>query len=380
MRSHNKKSSNFRLSLLAITIPLLAACNNKDEVHPTSRGPLPVSVNVAKSVSVPKALEVVAQAEGSREIEVRARVGGILEDQKYRDGQHVNQGDILYILDKQPLSIAVDKARASAMEATAKAKQAIREESRLSKLYAGKAISQKEYEASISEREMAQAAQVASKASLREAELNLSYATVRAPINGVVGKTEKSVGSLITVGSDSLLAKMVQIDPVWVNFSLSLQDVRKLGLDKQGSEVVDSVEAILPDGSVYEIKGKINFMDSKVDTNLSTIQLRAEFSNPNGKILPGQFIRVRLGAGAYEQAYLIPQAAVLQSENGRFVYTVSKDNHVAVTPVEAGPWQGTDWVITGGLKEGDQIVIDNLIKLRPGAEIAPRTPAGEVTE
>lgn len=380
MRSHNKKSSNFRLSLLAITIPFLAACNNKEEVHQPSRGPLPVSVNVAKSVSVPKALEVVAQAEGSREIEVRARVGGILEDQKYRDGQHVNQGDILYVLDKQPLSIAVDKARGSAMEATARAKQAIREESRLAKLYAGKAISQKEYEASISEREMAQAAQVSSKASLREAELNLSYATVRAPINGVVGKTEKSVGSLITVGSDSLLAKMVQIDPVWVNFSLSLQDVRTLGLDKQGSDVVDSVEAILPDGSVYEIKGKINFMDSKVDTNLSTVQLRAEFNNPNGKILPGQFIRVRLGAGAYEKAYLIPQAAVLQSETGRFVYTVSKDNHVAVTPVEAGPWQGTDWVITGGLKEGDQIVIDNLIKLRPGAEIAPKTPAGEVTE
>jgi membrane fusion protein (multidrug efflux system) len=375
MSINNKKKikNRFALSILAMTIPLIGACN-RDEVKPAAHGPLPVTTSVAKPVSVPKSIEVVAQAEGSKEVEVRARVGGILEDQRYRDGQHVKQGDVLYVLDKEPLIIEVDRARANAMEKVARSKQAIREENRLQTLYAGKAISQREYETAVSEREMAQASQAAAKTELKQAELNLSYATVKAPITGVVSKAERSIGSLITTGSDSLLTKMVQVDPVWVNFSLSMPEYQQLGLDKKGSAAIDSVEAVLPDGSLYPIKGDINFMDSKVDSTLSTIQMRAEFKNPEGKIFPGQFIRIKLGAGAYENAYLVPQSAVMQSEQGRFVYTVSKDNQASMTPVQAGPWSGSNWVITGGLTDGDQVVVDNLIKLHPGAQVALKQP------
>ncbi|MEG0870066.1 MAG: efflux RND transporter periplasmic adaptor subunit [Hafnia sp.] len=377
-KNNNKLIRTFQLSVLAMSIPLLAACNK--ETPKTQNHPLPVSTSIAKSVAVPKNIEVVAQAEGAKEVEVRARVGGILEDQKYVDGQKVNQGDILYILDKEPLQIDVDRSRAKAMEAVARTKQAMREESRLAKLYAGQAISQREYENTVSEREMAQAAQVAAKTDLKQAELNLSYATVRAPISGVVSRSEKSIGSLVTAGSDSLLTKMVQIDPIWVNFSLSVEEYKRLGLDKGGVSSIENVEAILPDGSVFTGKGKINFMDSKVDKNLSTIQLRAEFSNPQGTILPGQFVRIKLDAGNYDNAYLVPQSAVLQSDKGRFVYTVSSDNHVSITPVETGPWSGINWVITDGLKDGDQIIVDNLIKLSPGAEITLKKPDSGVTK
>lgn len=371
MKESRKIIRTFKLSLIALSVPFIAACSENDKSAVT-HGPLPVSASEVKSTYVPKNIEIVGQAEGSKEIEIHARIGGILEEQRHMDGQPVKKGDILYVLDKEPLVIDVEKARAKAMEAVARTRQAMREESRLATLYAGKAISQRDYEAAVSEREMAQAAQVAAKADLKESELKLSYATVKAPISGIVGKAEKSVGSLITVGSTSLLTTMVQVDPVWVNFSLSLEDFGKLGLDKSGISAVTNVTAIMPDGAIYPTSGIINFMDSKVNYELNTIQMRAEFKNPDGAIRPGQFIRVKLDAGNYENAFLVPQSAVMQSENGRFVYTI-KDNRVTATPVKTGSWSGEDWVITDGLKDGDNVIVDNLIKVSPGSEVSIKT-------
>ena len=374
MNESNKIIRTFKLSLIALSVPFIAACS-ENEKSAVSHGPLPVSASEAKSTFVPKNIEIVGQAEGSKEIEIHARIGGILEEQRHMDGQPVKKGDILYLLDKEPLVIDVEKARARAMEAVARTKQAMREEARLATLYAGKAISQRDYEAAVSEREMAQAAQVAAKADLKESELKLSYATVKAPISGVVGKAEKSVGSLITVGNTSLLTTMVQVDPIWVNFSLSLEDLGRLGLDKSGISAVTNVTAIMPDGGIYPTSGIINFMDSKVNYELNTIQMRAEFKNPDGAIRPGQFVRVKLDAGNYENAFLVPQSAVMQSENGRFVYTIN-DNRVTVTPVKTGPWSGDDWVITDGLKDGDNVIVDNLIKVSPGSEVSIKANIG----
>jgi membrane fusion protein (multidrug efflux system) len=357
------------MSVLAMAIPIVQGCQPKDVQHAAAPQAMPVTVDSVKPVVVPIAHEVVAYAEASKTVEVRARVGGILEDQVYADGAHVKAGQVLYKIDRVPLQLAVDQLRADAMEAVAKSKQAIREENRMQSLFAGKSVSRKDYDDAISTREMAQAAQASAKSALKKAELDLSYANVTAPVDGIASRAEKSIGSLITTGTDSLLTSIVQLDPVWVNFSLTQKELASMGLEKVGAKGITSVDAVLEDGSKYPVQGHINFIDSKINSEMSTIQMRAEFPNPEGKLLPGQFMKLKLNAGSFNDAFLIPQSAVLQSDAGRFVYTVGAENTVKVTPIKAGPWQGKDWVILGGLETGDKVVIDNLIKLRPGVPV-----------
>jgi membrane fusion protein (multidrug efflux system) len=359
----------FAMSVLAMAIPIVQGCQPKDVQHAAAPQAMPVTVDSVKPVVVPIAHEVVAYAEASKTVEVRARVGGILEDQVYADGAHVKAGQVLYKIDRVPLQLAVDQLRADAMEAVAKSKQAIREENRMQSLFAGKSVSRKDYDDAISTREMAQAAQASAKSALKKAELDLSYANVTAPVDGIASRAEKSIGSLITTGTDSLLTSIVQLDPVWVNFSLTQKELASMGLEKVGAKGITSVDAVLEDGSKYPVQGHINFIDSKINSEMSTIQMRAEFPNPEGKLLPGQFMKLKLNAGSFNDAFLIPQSAVLQSDAGRFVYTVGAENTVKVTPIKAGPWQGKDWVILGGLETGDKVVIDNLIKLRPGVPV-----------
>lgn len=363
------RNSLFAMSLLAISIPMVQGCQPKEAQRVLVAPSIPVTVDEVKPVAVPISHEVVAYAEASKTVEVRARVGGILEDQTYADGAHVKAGQVLYKIDRAPLQLAVDQLRADAMQAVAKAKQTMREENRMQELFASKAVSRRDYDNSISDREMAQAALVSAKTALKKAELDLSYANVTAPVDGIASRAEKSIGSLITTGSDSLLTSIVQLDPVWVNFSLTQKELAAMGLEKLGAKGITSIGAVLEDGTTYSYEGHINFIDSKISSEMSTIQMRAEFPNPEGKLLPGQFMKLKLNAGAYNDVYLVPQSAVLQSESGRFVYTVGKENTVKVTPIQVGPWQGQDWVILGGLASGDKVVVDNLIKLRPGSPV-----------
>lgn len=359
----------FVLSVLAATMPLVSGCEAKDEQKVSVHQAMPVTVDQVKPTSVPISHEVVAYAEASKTVEVRARVGGILEDQVHKDGESVKAGQVLYKIDREPLKLAVDEARAKAMEAIAKSKQAMREESRMQTLYSGKAVSRRDYDNALSDREMAQASQAAAVTALKKAELDLSYANVTAPVDGVTSRAERSIGSLITTGSDSLLTSIVQLDPIWVNFSLTQKELADMGLEGIGPKGIKSVNAELENGTPYPIVGHLNFVDNKINGELNTIQMRAEFPNPDGKLLPGQFMRLKLNAGSYDQVFVVPQSAVLQSDAGRYVYTVGDESKVAKTPIEAGPWQGKDWVVLGGLKAGDRVVLDNLIKLQPGVPV-----------
>ena len=355
----------FRQPLIGLTLAAalaggLVACSADKPAGPPAMGPMPVSVLEMQPQAVPTSIEIKAQTEGARETEVRARVGGILMKRLYQEGETVKAGQPLFQIDRAPYEIALAEARA-------KAEQTGREAARLKGLAEAKAIAQKDYDDAASANAMAQAA-------LRQAELNLSWTTVTAPVAGTTGRALKSDGNLIAP-TDSLLTSIYQTNPIWVRFSLGESDLAKFPAGRVTAKDVKGVELIQGNGQKYEKPGKLNFLASNIDTTLGTQALRAEFDNTGGQLLPGQFVRVRLITGERQGAYLVPQSAVLQTEMGTLVMTVGPENKVAPRPVKAGEWYGKDWVILGGLNAGDKVIVDNLIKLRPGMPVAPKDPA-----
>ena len=337
----------------------LAACSDKGAPAAPAMGPMPVTVIEMQPQNVPTSLEVMAQTEGARETEVRARVGGILMKRLYQEGDAVKAGQPLFQIDRAPFEIALAEARA-------RAEQTAREKQRLKGLAEAKAISQKDYDDAVSNDAMAQAA-------LRQAELNLSWTTVTAPVGGTSGRAIRSEGNLIST-SDSLLTSIFQSNPMWVSFSLGESELARLPGGRVSEQNVSGVELILANGQVYNQPGKLNFIASNIDTVLGTQALRAEFANPEQQLLPGQFVRVRLLTGQREGVFLVPQAAVLQTEQANLVMTVDGEGKVAPRPVKTAEWYGKDWVVLGGLQAGDKVIIDNLIKLRPGMPVTPQMP------
>ncbi len=371
---------NSILALLAITT-LLTACNQSNQPAAgasPAMPPMPVSVVKMAPTTVPISAEAVAQTEGAKEVEVRPRVGGIILKKLYQEGQAIKAGQAMFTIDPVPFQIAVSQAKAQLAQLRARVEQTQRESTRLQGLLSTQSISQREYDNAVSEHAIAKANVSQAEAQLREAELNLSYTTVYAPSSGMAGRFLFSEGALVSANS-SLLTTIVQISPIWVRFSFSDAELAQLGgrLDEAKTQ---KVQLVLADGQVYPIDGKLNFAASEIDPNLGTQQLRAVFENPKSELLPGQFVRARIFTGTRSGVYLVPQAAVLTSDQGKFVFVAEKSADgktiAAVRPIQEGSWQGSDWVVLGGLKTGDQVLVDNLLKVRPGAQIAPH-PAGQ---
>ena len=367
------------LTALAASLVLLTACSGKDKAAgaPPAGGmpALPVTVLEMQPTKAETSIEAVAQTEGAREVEVRARVGGILMKRVYEEGATVKAGQPLFQIDRAPLEVAVAQARAQLAETKARVDQTQREASRLKGLLAQQAISQREYDTASSDNAVALAAVQAAQASLRQAELNLSYATVTAPVSGVTGRSVVSEGTLVATGGGTLLTTLVQVNPIWVRFSVN--DAELAAAMPEGrfrAQAIRGIELILPDGSIYPVRGKLNFAASQIDPKLGTQQLRGEFANAEGRLMPGQFVRARLITGERDGVFKVPQGAVMQTDMGPVVMLAGAENKVEPRPVKTGQWSGKDWIITGGLKAGDKVIIDNLIKVRPGASVAPHAP------
>lgn len=348
------------VALMSAVVVTLSACSDKAPPQAATPPALPVTVAEMQPVSLPSVIEVMAQTEGAKETEVRARVGGIMIRRLYVEGEPVKAGQPLFQIDRTPYENTL-------AEAQAKAEQTAREEARLKGLLERQAVSRKEYEDMASSNAAAQAA-------LRQAQLNLSWTTVTAPVAGVSGRSNKSEGNLIATADATPLTSIFQTNPMWVRFGLSESDTAALPGGRIQSGMVKGVEMVLPDGSVYEKTGKLNFLASTIDPTLGTQQLRAEFENVAGKLLPGQFVRVRLLVGERKGLFLVPQAAVMQTEQGQLVMVADADNKVAPRPIKTAEWRGKDWVVTGGLQPGDRVIVDNLMKLRPGAVVQPQAP------
>jgi len=357
--------------VLTTILITLAACGKGDA--PSGQAPagtaMPVTVVEVQPSTIPISAEAVAQTEGAKEVEIRARVGGILLKRLYEEGAPVKAGQPMFLIDPVPYEIALSQARAQLAQQQALIEQAKREQERLSGLLASQSISQREYDNAVSDEAVARAGFQQAQANLREAELNLSYTTVTAPVSGVSGRFQYSEGALITANT-SLLTTIVQLSPIWVRFSFSDNELALLG-GRLTEQNVNYVTLIMPDGTEYKQKGQLNFAASQIDPLLGTQQLRATFENNDQTLLPGQFVRARVTTGQRDGVFLLPQMAISSSDQGRFVYVVNAQNQAMVRPVVVGDWVGKDWVVLEGLSAGDKVIVDNIIKLRPGAPVAP---------
>jgi len=324
--------------------------------------------------TVPVSAEAVAQTEGAKEVEIRPRVGGILLKKLFNEGAPIQAGQTMFLIDPVPFQIALSNAKAQLAQQKARLDQTQREAQRLQALVATQSISQREADNATSDNALARAGLAQFEAAVREAELNLSYTTVTSPISGIAGRFELSEGALVNANT-SLLTKVSQITPIWVRFSLSDNELAQLGGPLTQANV-KNVSLILPNGEEYTKKGQLNFAASSIDPQLGTQQLRAEFKNEDKRLLPGQFVRVRVVTGHKDGVFVVPQVAVISNDQGKFVYVVNDKNEAVLTPIVAGNWVGKDWVILSGLAAGDKVIVDNIIKLRPGASVAPHS-AGE---
>jgi membrane fusion protein (multidrug efflux system) len=333
-----------------------------------------VAVMTVEQKSLPVSFEYTGQAAGSREVEVRARVTGILLSRNFKEGAPVTKGQSLYSIDPVPFEAAMARAEADVAAAEAREQQARRNAARLKPLYAEKAVSQKDFDDAVSGEAIGGADLKAARARLLEARLNLGYTKVESPVSGVASRSQRSEGSLVS-GPDVLLTSVIQVDPIWVNFGVAdneqsrLQrdiDSGRLQMPKGGSF---EVALRLADGSVYSRTGRLNFADVRVSQTTGTREARAEVPNPGSTIKPGEFVRVVLRGAVRPNAVVVPQRAVLEGPQGKFVYVVDEKSAAQPRPVELGEWSGSDWIITGGLKQGERVIVDGLMKIGPGAPV-----------
>ena len=353
----------------AMTVIVLAGCSQGD-ARQQKKADAPAAVTVAAIAVAPQAVpvsfEAVGRTEGSREVQVRARVAGIIERQLYSEGDPVKAGAPLFRIERAPFEIEAAQARASLAQEQARNELAAQELERLQGLADRRAISRKEADQAASTARQSAAAVQMAQARLRQAQLNLSYTNVNAPIGGVTGRALQSVGTLVQPNNDSaLLTTITQAAPIWVRFSLSEAEYSRL---RNSGEKDIQVGIELADGKPYPAKGQLNFAGSTVDAATGTVQMRAELPNAEHQLLAGQYVRVRVVAGT-EQAIVVPQTAVLQNDTGRFVWVAGSDGKALPRNIRAGQWLGEDWVVLEGLKAGDVVIVDNLARLRPGTPV-----------
>jgi membrane fusion protein, multidrug efflux system len=372
------------ITLTFVVAAVLAGCGKGAPAGPGGPGgtmpPPEVSVITVQSSSQPIELEYAGQTAGSRETEVRARVAGILQRRLFTEGATVKAGQPLFQIDPANFQTQAASLDASVALAVARRDQAKRDFARLAPLIAEKAISQKEFDDSKSAVDVAEATLKQTQAQASEAQLNLGYTKVIAPIGGITTTANKSDGSLVTA-ADSLLTTIVQTDPMYVNFSVSETDFislnkrakeGKLNLPSQsaGANLGFKVQVTLADGSVHPQTGKLNFSGQRVNPQTGSIDVRAEIPNADGSLRPGQFVRVMLGGATRPNTISVPQRAVIDSPFGKIVFKVTPDNKLAPQPVELDGWTGGNWVITKGLKDGDRVLVEGFIKAnQPGMTV-----------
>ncbi|MCC6922256.1 MAG: efflux RND transporter periplasmic adaptor subunit [Nitrosomonas sp.] len=362
----------FLLPVLVLNaLLLLLACGDQaSQEEKAPREILSVGTLRMQPATIPVSAETVALTEGAKEVEIRPRVGGIVLKRFFHEGMAVSAGEPLYQIDPEPFRRALAEVEAEFLEQSIQVVRTNTEKNRLEKLLAENFVSQRAYDNAYTEFKLSEAALHSLKARVQQAKLELSYATVRAPIDGVTGRSLVSEGALAAANT-SVLTTMAQISPIWVRFSFSDNELERFG-GRLSEQNVNEVRLILPNGEVYPHRGSINFAASTIDPLIGTQQLRATFENTEHRLLPGQFVRVRVVAGETSDVFLLPQRAVMTSDLGRYVYVIDERDTVTVRSVTVGEWVGKDWVILDGLQTGDRVAVDNLIRLGPEMLVDPQ--------
>ena len=354
--------------LLAAALLVLVGC--RQEGAPPVAGPLPVAIITVAPADLAQQAVAPAQVEGVREVEVRARVTGILQTVDYAEGVKVKAGDLLFRIDPAPYAAAHALARAQLAQEAARAEQAIAEASRQAALFKQKAASRKEADDAQAQAAAAVGARDAAAARAELAKLDLDYCEVRSPIAGVAGRRLRTEGALVNpIGTDGLLTTVVRADEVWARFGLAEADFHRLFPAGAAGAAGAAVALLLPDGTTHPVRGKVDFAATQVDTRMGTVQLRARFANADDALLAGQFVRVRVTGGKAKDAFLVPQQALVQAPSGRSVFVIGAGDRAEARTVTLGETQGADIVILAGLRAGDRVILNQLHKLRPGAPV-----------
>lgn len=359
---------------------LIAACSPAEDAGEGQA--LPVQTITVGTADLDNLIELPGRVEPVRVAEVRARVTGIVQSRIYEEGTDVGQGQPLFRIDPSELRASYAQTQASLERARATAANANAVVERYRPLVAENAISGQEFDAAQAAAREANANVAQIQAQLRAASLQLGYTTVRAPIAGRAGRAGVTEGALVSQTEGTLMTRIEQVSPIYVSFSQSATEVLQIRRAISSGELDlgpdDAVEVRLtfPDGSEYAIPGLIEFLDFSVDEATGTVQLRAEFPNPEGLLLSGEFVNARIFAGKMTDVIAIPQRAVTVTDKGGTVMIVDKDGKAAVRPVTLGRLMGDNWVIESGLNPGDRVIVSNLQKLQPGMPVEvvePRT-------
>jgi membrane fusion protein (multidrug efflux system) len=336
--------------------------------------PPEVAVIIVAPKTLPVTFEHNGRTLGHREIEVRGQVTGILTKRNYKEGAPVRRGESMFTIDPRPYQVALARLEADLGTAQARYAQAKREADRLGPVAAIQAASRKELDDALSAEQIAAAEVKAAQARVNEARLNLEFTRVQAPISGLAGRALRSEGSLVS-GPDVLLTTVTQTDPMYVLFGLPEPEQLRLrreietGRLRMPADGKLDVSIRLADGEKYGHTGKLDFTDARVDAATATVEARADLANPDGVLKPGQFVRVFLTGATRPDAVLVPQRAVLEGPQGKFVYVVGAEGKAEVRPVQVGEWAGESWVISEGLKAGDRVIVDGVLKIGPGVPV-----------
>ena len=352
--------------------PLLAAaltaCSQAQP--PVAPPPVEIAALEVHPRDLPLALEYAAQLRGVREVEVRARVSGILLERRYDEGQAVKAGDLLFRIDPAPFRADAERAKAELGVQQANLQQARRERDRILPLYDQKLASLRDRDNAIAAFETSQAAVAATEAALRSAELNLSYTDVRAPIAGLTSREVRSEGSLVTAGDDSsLLAYLVQADRLYVDVALPEGDAELVRAAHAADASAVKVRVIDARGAQIGPPATIAYISPRVDETTGTVSVRALLDNAGGALLPGRVVRARLDGVSVSSSLVVPKRALMHGAQGPFVWVLGAGEQVAPRVVELGPSSGNDVAVASGLASGDRVVVDGILKVQPGAVV-----------
>jgi len=370
---HRGSSLCLLATLAAVIAPLLlTSCKPGSEEGAAANTP-PPSVRVAQPLQadIPVFLEVNGQTESTANVDVRARVEGYVEEIAFEPGSIVQKGDLLVKLDPEPLRQKLLRAQASLADAEAGLEKARLDVERYEPLAELRAIPRQDLTNAQAIEKRAEASVEAAKADLRSAEIDFEYAEIRAPISGRIGDKEVDVGDLVGRGEATVLAIISPIDPIWVRGSIS--ETQYLADQRNKQEPKDDlvIYLVLPDGSVYDQQGTINFVDYEIDSTTGSLEFRTEFANPDGLLRPGQFVRLRALTRRIDDALLLPQRAVQEIQSTRAIWVIGEDNTASFRTIETGPRIESMWVITGGLSPDDRVVIEGGQKVREGMPVSP---------
>jgi membrane fusion protein, multidrug efflux system len=367
------------VAILVCTLLVVACKKEKTSVAPIQT--IEVTAVKVEPRDVPITFEWLAQTESSRQVDIRARVEGILEKRVYKEGSIVQEGQVMFEMERKPFEARLDAAKAGLGQEEARLANAQQTLERMQGLSEKNVVSRQNLDDATNSERAAAAAVEAAKAKVAEAELNLGYTTIRAPITGLSSFATKHDGSYIGAGADSMLTYVAALDPMRINFSISENQVLRIREEvKAGRLVIPpdnsfDVEVVLADGRVHPQKGEVTFSDLAFSRETGTFLVRAEVPNPEGDLRPGQFVRARLLGSVRPKAILVPKRAVLQGAQGSFVWVVGPDGKAELRPLELGDWRGDEWFVNEGLQGGEMVVVDGGIKIQPGATLKVVEPA-----